>query len=151
MKTRFKCSNCGAEISNITMGWGKKDWLWSFLFLIFIFSALFLVEFMMTDRNDFRDDLSLKNIEQQYVNGTIEISGVIENNGKVEWEDVVVEAELFSADNKFLDEIPRRIYTSLAPGSSEHFQIQEEEFCEDRWNEIKEIKVKVSDATHPRY
>jgi uncharacterized protein YegJ (DUF2314 family) len=28
---KAKCSNCGAELSNLTFSWGKRQWLWSLL------------------------------------------------------------------------------------------------------------------------
>ncbi len=107
MKAQMKCSNCGAEITNLNMGWGKKQWLWLIPFIILMMAMPLFMEFMLKDNNDFRSDLSLKDIEKQYTNGTIEIVGVIENNGQVDWENIVVEAELFSFDNKFLDELTR--------------------------------------------
>ena len=27
MIAKMKCSNCGAEMSNLTMSWGRKQWL----------------------------------------------------------------------------------------------------------------------------
>jgi hypothetical protein len=151
MKTQLKCSNCVAEVSNLNFGWDKKQWLWwSIPFLVFIIAIPFIMELLMRDNSDFRVDLSLGNIEKQYTDGTIEIIGVIENKGEVDWDNIIVQAELFSAEGKFLDELTRRIYTKLSPGASEYFQIQSEDFPKERWEATKEIQVKVSDANHPR-
>jgi len=123
MKAQLKCSNCGAEISNLNMSWEKKQWLWSIPFIILVFSMAFLMEFLMKDRNDFRTDLHVSNVEKNSLNGTIEIFGIIENRGKVNWESIVIEAEFFAEDSKFLDELTSRICTNLSPGACEHFKI----------------------------
>ena len=151
MKARFKCSNCGAEISNLNMSWGKKQWLWSIPFIIAMFSIPFVMEFLMEDKNDFRADLYVSNIEKTYLNETIEIFGIIENRGKVDWESIVIEAEFFAKDGKFIDELTDRICTNLSSGASEHFKISSKEFPESRWDSIHDLKVKIADAYHSKF
>ena len=111
----------------------------------------FWLNFIMKDRNDFRSALSLKNIEKRYINGAIEILGIVENGGKVNWENIVIEAELCAKDGKFLDELTGRIAANLLPGASEHFKISSRQFPESRWESINDMKVKVSDAYHSKY
>ena len=105
----------------------------------------------MKDDNDFRSDLSLTNIEKKYENGTIEIFGVIHNNGTVNWESIVIEAEMYSKDGKFLDELTRRISANILPAASEYFKISNDKYPESRWDAIHDLKVKVSDASHYRF
>lgn len=150
MKSNLKCSNCGAEITNLNFGWDKKQWLWFIPFLLFLFIIPFAFEFVMKDRSDFRVDLSVNIADQKFSDDTVEIIGVIENNGKVEWEDIIVQAEFYSADERFLEEITRRVYTKLPSGASEYFQIQSKEFPEDRWEATERIEIKVSEARHSR-
>jgi hypothetical protein len=151
MKAQFKCSNCGAEISNLNMSWGKKQWLWFIPFFIFIICMPFIMKFIMEDKSDFRADLTLKDIEKNYLNGTIEIFGIVENKGKTNWENIIIEAELFDKNGKFIDEIDNRLYTNLLPGTSEHFKISSKDFPESRWQSIDNLKVKISDAYHPKF
>ena len=105
----------------------------------------------MREKYDFRADLTVKDVERRFVNGTIEILGVIENHGKVNWESIVVQADLYGKDKKFLDHLSTRTSVNLLPGSADHFKISSKEFPEARWKAIEEIKVKVSDAYHSKY
>ena len=133
------------------MSWGNKRWLWFLPAILVILFMPFWMDFMLKDNNDFRPDLSLINIEKKYVNGRIEIFGVIENSGKVDWENIVIEAEMFSKDGKFLDEVTRRLSVNLLPGASENFKISSKDFPRARWDAINDLKVKVSDAYHSKY
>jgi hypothetical protein len=152
MKAQLKCSKCGAEISNLTISyWEKKQWLWFIPFLIFIVSMPLLFQYLTKDKNDFRSDLRLSNTEKNYDNGTIEVFGVIENGGKVDWESIVIEAEFFADNGIFLDELTERICTNLLPGASEHFKISSKDFPQSRWDAIHEMKVKVADAYHAKF
>jgi hypothetical protein len=152
MKAQLKCSNCGAEISNLNMSWGRKQWLWFIPFIILMILYPFLMDsFLKGGKHDFRSDLVIKDVEKRYTNGTIEILGIIENHGKVNWENIAIEAELYAKDGKFLDELTDRISANLLPSASEHFKISSREFPENRWDSINDIKVKVSDAYHSKY
>jgi hypothetical protein len=53
-------------------------------------------------KHDFRTDLVIKDTERRFAQSTIEILGVIENHGKVNWENIVVQADLYGKDKKFL-------------------------------------------------
>jgi hypothetical protein len=152
MKAQLKCSNCGAEISNLNFSWGRKQWLWFIPFIIFMILIPFLTHyFMKGDKHDFRSDLVIKDTEKRYTNGTIEILGIIENHGKVNWEHIVIEAELYAKDGKFLDELTGRISANLLPGSVEQFKISSKAFPDLRWEAINAMKVKVSNAYHSKY
>jgi len=152
MKAQLKCSNCGAEISNLNFSWGRKQWLWFIPFIIFMILFPFLMDHIFKGgKHDFRSDLIIKDTEKRYTNGTIEILGIIENHGKVNWENIVVKAELYGKDGKFLDELTGRISVNLLPGAAEHFKISSKEFPEPRWEAINNMKVKVSDSYHSKY
>jgi hypothetical protein len=134
------------------MSWGRKQWLWFIPFMIFIFLfPIFVNHILKGDKHDFRSDLVIKDTEKRYVNGTIEIIGIIENHGKVNWEHIVAKAELFGKDDKFLDVLTSQISSNLLPGTTEHFKISAREFPEPRWEAIKDLKIKVADASHYRF
>ena len=103
------------------------------------------------DKNNFRADLIIKDTEKRYTNGTFEILGILENHGKVNWDNIVVKAELYGKDGKFLDVLTGRTSANLLPGAIDHFKIESKEFPELRWEAINDMKVKVSDAYHSKY
>lgn len=153
MKAQLKCSNCGAEISNLNMSWGRKQWLWFIPLMLFaiLFPILMEKTIMKKDTSDFRTDLVIKDIEKRYINGTIEILGLVENHGKVNWENIEVQAELYGKDGKFLDQLTGRVAANLLPGAADHFKISSKEFPGERWEASTDIKVKVADASHYRF
>jgi len=152
MKAQVKCSNCGAEISNLNFSWGRKQWLWFIPFIVIIILMPIIMTHMMGGgKYDFRTDLTIKDTERRFVNGTIEILGVIENHGKVNWQNIVVQADLYGKDNKFLDHLSTHTSANLLAGSTDHFKISSREFPEARWKAVEDMKVKVSDAYHSRY
>jgi hypothetical protein len=106
---------------------------------------------MTKDKDDFRFDLIIKYTEKRYVNGTVDVLGIIENHGKVDWKHIVVKAELFGKGNTFIDVLTDQISSNLLPGTTEHFKISAKEFPEPRWEAIKDIKLKVADAHHSKY
>ena len=149
MKAQLKCSNCGAEISNLNLSWGRKHWLWFIpLMTVMIFLPLFMNHILREDKHDFRPDLSTKEIERRYTNGTVEILGVVENHGKVNWEHIAIQADLYGKDGKFLDQLIAHTPLNLSPGASGHFKMSSKEFPQSRWEAINDMKVKVSDAYH---
>ncbi len=153
MRAQLKCSNCGAEISNLNFSWGRKQWLWFIPFMLFAFLFPFFMEktILKKDASSFRTDLIIKDTEKRYINGTIEILGIIENHGKVNWENIEVQAELYGKEGKFLDQITGRIASNLLPGGTDHFKLSSKEFPGERWEAIIDMKIKVADAYHSKY
>lgn len=153
MKAQLKCSNCGAEISNLNFSWGRKQWLWFIPFMLFalLFPIIMKSDILKKDTHNFRNDIIIKETEKRYINDTIEILGIIENRGKVNWEYIVIKAELYGKDGKFLDEITGRIAANLLPNTTDHFKLSAKEFPGARWEAINEMKIKVADAYHSKY
>ena len=152
MKTQLKCSNCGAEITNLNFSWGRKQWLWFIPFIIFMVFIPVTMDYMLKgDKYDFRSDLSIKDIEKRYVNGTLEILSVIENHGKVNWESIVVKSDCYDKDGKVIDVVTSKIPINILPGTTEHFKVVAKDFPKERWEAITDFKVKVSDAYHSKY
>jgi len=93
----------------------------------------------------------LQQIEKSFQNGTIEFIGIVQNNGKVDWENIEIEVELFSKDGKFMDELNRKLSVNIPPGQSEHFKISAKDYPETKWNSIDQIKAKIADAYHSNF
>jgi len=121
------------------------------MIFIFLFPILMEKTILKKDTANFRTDLVVKDTEKRYTNGTIEILGLLENHGKVSWENIVVKAELYGKDGKFLDVLTGRTSANLLPGAIDHFKIESKEFPTQRWEAINDMKVKVSDAYHSKY
>lgn len=152
MKAQLKCSNCGAEISNLNLSWGRKQLIWFVPIMIMIFLYPIAIRYILKgDKHNFRSDLIIQNIEKRYSNGTIEVLGIIENHGSVNWSSIYITAELFGKDNKFLDQLTGRIPANLLPGAKEYFKISAREFPQPRWEAIKDMKIKVADAYHANF
>lgn len=151
MKAQLKCSSCGAEISTLTFSSGKWAWLSMIPFLAFVFMMPVIMQYWMADRSNFRTDLAVQEIEKRFADGQLEILGLVKNNGSVNWERVVVEAEMFDADGKFVNEFTERIESQISPRGSEHFKLFVKDFPSSKWEAIKEVKVKIADAYHPRF
>lgn len=151
MKAQLKCSNCGAEISNLEMTWGRKQWIAFIPFIIFMVFFAFGFPYLMSGgRHDFRADLAIKDVERRYADGNMEILGVIENHGKATWENIYLKADLFDKDGKFIDQVSACTYLKLPAGDSDHFKLSSKDFPSERWDSIKDMKVKVTSAYHSR-
>ncbi len=149
MKAQLKCSNCGAEISNLNFSWGRKQLLWLIPLMLFAFLFPIIMETILKkDTSNFRTDLVITNTEKRYINGTIEILGLVANHGKVNWENITVQAELYGKDGKFLDQLTGRVAANILPGGTDHFKLSAKEFPGERWEAITDMKVKVADASH---
>lgn len=105
----------------------------------------------MRDGSDFRADLSAKESARRYENGTVEILGTVRNDGQARWQYVVVKAGFYGADGRYLDELSGRIAGAIAPGATEPFKISGKDFPKERREAVRETKLRVADAFHPRY
>jgi len=120
MKTQMKCSNCGAEIENLNMNWGKKQ-MWLILpILILGFYPLVKMTFF---KPVISEDLSISEVETKVVDDSLVIIGLITNSSGNEWSGVSVEAEFYDASGKFLDEASDYLRTEIAGKAKEHFKI----------------------------
>ena len=120
MKTKMTCSNCGAEIVNLNMNWGRKQ-IWLVL-PILILGFLPLVK-MTFFKGVVSEDLSISEVETKVVGSSLEIIGLITNSSGNEWSGVTVEAEFYDASGKFLDEGSDYLRSDIAGKAKEHFKI----------------------------
>ncbi len=143
MKATVKCSNCGAEITNLNFGWGKKQWLWMIpLFLV----VLFPMWRVYRPKGDYRKDLQIKVLETRKNDSNMEILGTIQNNGKTMWENIELDAEFYGPDGKFVDEASGRVSSSIEAGKTEHFKITIKDAPERITGENVRMELKVADA-----
>jgi hypothetical protein len=123
MQAKVKCSNCGAEITNLNFSWGKKQWLMILPALLVIPIALFPLYRLNFMAGDIAKDLEVSGVEKRVRGPNIEVVGVITNNSKRAWQGVNVEAEFFDANGKFIDEERPFLSLDMIPGAKEHFKI----------------------------
>jgi hypothetical protein len=120
MKAIMKCSNCGAEMSNLNMTWGRRQ-LW------FIIPAMLLGFFplikMTFFKGDVTKDLTVSNIQTRVSGTSLEIVGLITNSSSREWSGVTVESEFFDASGNFVDEASEYLRSDISGNSKEHFKI----------------------------
>ena len=116
----MKCSNCGAEMSNLNMTWGRKQ-MW-FIFPLILLGFLPLIK-MTFFKGDLAKDLKISDIETQSSGRTLEIKGLITNSSSRKWSGITVEAEFFDASGKFMDEASEYLRSDIAGNSKEHFKI----------------------------
>jgi hypothetical protein len=69
MKAQLKCSNCGAEISNLNFhGDGSSGYVYS-LYALRLPFPIIMNHTILKDKNNFRTDLIIKDTEKRYTNG----------------------------------------------------------------------------------
>lgn len=120
MKASMKCSNCGAEMSNLNMTWGRKQ-LW-FVIPVMLLGFLPLIK-MSFFKGDVKKDLAVSEIETRASGRSLEIVGLITNSSSREWSSITVEAEFFDASGKFIDEASEYMRSDIGGYSKEHFKI----------------------------
>lgn len=120
MKASMKCSNCGAEMSNLNMTWGRKQ-MWLFIPIMLLgFLPLIKMTFF---KGDVTKDLTVSEIQTTATGRSLEILGLITNSSSREWSGVTVEAEFFDASGKFVDESIEYLRSDIGGYSKEHFKI----------------------------
>lgn len=120
MKASMKCSNCGAEMSNLSMNWGRKQ-MW-FIIPLILFGFLPLIK-MTFFKGDVTKDLQISEIQTRASGSSLEIVGLITNTSGREWSGITVEAEFFDASGKFIDEASDYMRSDIAGHAKEHFKI----------------------------
>lgn len=120
MNAKIKCSNCGAEITNLTMTAGKRQWLWFAPLILVGFLPLFRMSFF---KPDYAKDLSLVEIVQTNADRDIQITGKIQNSGTKTWGGITIDAEFYDSDGKFIDEETEYLRSDVRPKEGEYFKI----------------------------
>jgi hypothetical protein len=120
MIAKMKCSNCGAEMSNLNMTWGRKQ-LW-FIIPILLLGFLPMAK-LFWFKGDATKELTVSEIQKRISGQSLEIVGLITNNGGHKWSSVTIEAEFFDAAGNFLDEASEYLRSDINEGAKEHFKI----------------------------
>src|SRR5262245_11067555 len=114
MNAKLKCSNCGAEITNLTFSWGKKQWLWMLVPIVLLIVCVFS---LARPQGDFRKELSLSVLSTRFSTNEVAVLGTLTNAGKHEWQSVMIKAEFYDKEGRFLDETSQYLSGSVRPRS----------------------------------
>lgn len=120
MPTKLKCSNCGEEVSTLSMAWSWKPLLLMLPIMLLGFLPMARLFFF---KGDISKELMISEIEKRINGGNLEIVGLITNNGSHDWSGVSIEAEFFDATGAFLDEEQEYLRSDVSRNAKEHFKI----------------------------
>jgi hypothetical protein len=149
---KVKCSNCGAELTNLTFGWGKRQWLWGLLsFIPFIAILVWMQLWMFRTNQEFVSEIQVSLLETKATKDGLNVLGRLNNVGSHTWDSVTVEAEMYDKDGKFLDETSGYISALLSPGSEEHFRLTFANPDAKILDESSKVVLKVADADEDRF
>jgi hypothetical protein len=148
----LKCSNCGAEITNLTLGWSKRQWLWGMLsFVPFIAIMLWINYGLFRQSDSYADELEVSMIDVRTTKDRIDVRGKIRNAGRHTWERVTVEAEFYDDKDVFIDETSQHIAASLRPNAEEHFRLTLPSPDARIVDGKPKVALKIADASESRY
>lgn len=120
MRAKMKCSNCGAEMSNLNMSWGWKHLLFVIPIMLLGFVPLLKMTFF---KGEVTKELAISEIQRRNIDGRLEIVGLITNTGNRTWSSVTIEAEFFDASGAFIDESTEYLRADIAGQAKEHFKM----------------------------
>jgi len=144
---KLKCSNCGAELTNLSFGWEKRQWLWSLLaFLPLVAIIVWMQLTIFRDDPAFANDLQASLIETRVGDDGFDVLGRLKNVGGHTWNRVTVEAEIYGKDGKFVDEASNYFAVALSPGAEEHFRLTLATPDEKILKEGPKVVLKITDA-----
>jgi hypothetical protein len=144
MNAKLKCSNCGAEITNLTFGWGKQ-WLWLLVPIVLVIVGAFWIAH---PRGDFRKELSISVLNTRFSTNEVAVLGTVTNAGKHEWQSVAIKAEFYDKEGRFLDETSEYLSGSVRPHSEEHFRLSLRKPTDEIAIGSPKVVVKVSEARY---
>jgi hypothetical protein len=120
MQAKMKCSNCGAEVTNLSMSWGWKHLLFAVPVMLLGFYPLLKMSFF---KGDITKELQVSDVQQRSRDGSLEIVGLITNTGSTTWSSVTIEAEFFDAAGNFLEEATQYHQGHITGNAKEHFKV----------------------------
>jgi hypothetical protein len=146
VNAKLKCSNCGAEISNLTLSWGKKQWLWMLIAFVPIIIFGIVMSLIESPKGDFSKDLQTTLLETRYSTNRIDVLGKITNSGKYKWSSIDVKAEFYDKNGRFLDEESGYISGSVKPGEEDNFRLSLNKPDDELLTNSPNVIVKVTGA-----
>ena len=150
---RLHCSNCGAELTNMTMSWGRHQWLWTLGYVAFVFGAMYVGQWYLFGRDgSYVDEVEASLVDVRPAADRVEVVGKLKNLGKHTWVHFNVEAEFFDGSGKFLDETTAwRVPATLSPEGEENFKLTLMTSDERILKGKPKVVVKVADADLARF
>src|SRR5215471_17099623 len=148
MNAKLKCSSCGAEITNLTMSWGTKQWLWMLMPIVLVVAFAFWVAY---PRGDFRKELSISVLNTRFSTNEAAVLGTVTNSGKHEWQSVMIKAEFYDKEGRFLDETSEYLSGSVRPSSEEHFRLSLRKPTDEILNGSPKVVVRISEARYDAF
>ncbi len=145
MKATVKCSNCGAEITNLNFSWGKKEWIWLLPIIPIIIIGFLPLWNLTKPKADFREDLKITILEKRQAQN-YEILGFIENTGKTKWENINIDCDFFDSKGVFIDKASDHVRAVVMPGGKEFFKITVINPSSRLTSPGVDLKVKIADA-----
>ena len=119
MNSKLKCSNCGAEVRNLSISWEKKYLL--FMIPVMLLGLAPMIKLMFFKGNVTKE-LVVSDTQRRVDGSQLEVIGIIANSGRHTWSGVQVEAEFFDSAGAFVDEHSGRVEAVIQPGDKEHFK-----------------------------
>jgi hypothetical protein len=149
---KVRCSACGAELTNLTFSWGKRQSLWGLLgFLPIVAILVWMQLWMFRPNREFATELNVSLIERRAAKNRLDVLERLKNVGSHTWDRITVEAEVYDKDGRFMDEASNYISAILSPGSEEHFRLTLENPSESMLDESSKVVLKVTDADEDRF
>src|SRR3954469_6832328 len=87
--------------NHLTFGWDKKQWLWMIVPIVLVIVGVFSIS---RPRGDFRRELSISLLNTRFSTNEVAVLGTVTNAGKHEWQSVMIKAEFYDKEGRFLDE-----------------------------------------------
>lgn len=120
MIAKMQCSNCGAEMSNLNMNWGKKQFLLIIPIMLIGFLPLVI---MSSPKGDPTKVLVVSEVTTRTSGKSFEILGLITNSSGRKWTGIRVEAEFYDSSGVFIDEASEYLRSDISGDATEHFKI----------------------------
>lgn len=151
MQAKIKCSNCGAEITNLNMSWGRRQWVW-IIVIIFVMTPFFIYSIWLENpKGDYSKELSIKLLNTRYCEDRIDVFGEIMNIGKHDWSYIETEAEFYNKNGVFLDKNIQSIPGILKPSMSDKFKITFKKPYKELSDTSASVVLKVAGASINRF
>jgi hypothetical protein len=99
-------------------------------------------------RGDFRKELSVSVLNKRFSTNEVAVLGTLTNAGKHEWQSVMIKAEFYDKEGRFLDETAEYLSGSVRPLSEEHFRLSLRKPTDEIVTGSPKVVVKVSEARY---
>lgn len=93
------------------------------------------------------DDIRITDHHLRGMEGGVLVLGTMENKGKHTWHSISLEAELFDAKGKFVNECNTLVQADLAPDSKENFKLNCANQGDNTFIGIARVKIRVIKAS----